>query len=551
MKKILKSITILAFIINSAIINAQITANIDQVFANSQTTVTGCNTIDFGTNSNNHLVFYFTLTKNANYTVEDGYLKIILKYSSNSSSFRESLYIPASLWNDTQYVHTIATNISANEVQVNGSSIYLEFTQVSNPSTYYNSCEHPIIKTQLPTFTLSPSTVSIPCGSVAPVTFTFSNVYNTPNVAYNYGYSGWTFVSQTTNSITLKPTNSNIIPSNFSLIPLVNGIAQPNKTCVVSRAPFTTNSDIQGNSTVCPGSTQTFNLTNSSTFTNVSWNIPQTSVAIISSSTNSSVTVQILTSGTFTINAAVTNSCSQPATISKTYNAGYPAVNPAINKIEGVNSWYANNNNYDTVNAYITNVNGATSYEWILTGGPTNCFNKPKFSNGSTSSMITSSPNVTFEYNSCIGQYYLRCKPINACGSTNGLQISFLVGDPSDNPCNQDQGPVGKFSTKIINPIKDDVIVSNIHISMLPCDFVEQSGLKFSNNEEKELKLLNEYRNADYKVEIYDFYGKKIFSNTFNTQNISIKGLGLMKGIYIMNTQYPNGKYSTEKLIVE
>ena len=134
MKKILKSITILAFIINSAIINAQITANIDQVFANSQTTVTGCNTIDFGTNSNNHLVFYFTLTKNANYTVEDGYLKIILKYSSNSSSFRESLYIPASLWNDTQYVHTIATNISANEVQVNGSSIYLEFTQVSNPS---------------------------------------------------------------------------------------------------------------------------------------------------------------------------------------------------------------------------------------------------------------------------------------------------------------------------------------------------------------------------------------------------------------------------------
>lgn len=527
----------------SAIANAQITTKIEQVFVNNQTTVTSCNTIDFGVNANNNLVFYFKLSKSANYVVQDGNLKIKLKYDSSSNGVeRGNLTIPASFWSDIDYVHTIPTNISANEIQVNGSSIYLEFTQVSNTNINFNSCAYPITKTPIPTFTLSPTTLSIPCGSVAPVTFSYSNVYNTPGVTYNYSYSGWTFVSQTSNTITLKPTNGNILPSNFSLVPIVNGVTQPYKVCTVTRAPFTTTSAITGGGIICPGATATFNLTDSGSFSNVTWSIPEIGVSTILSSTNSSVTIQAMASETFTINAVVENACGQTQTITKTFNIGVPDVNPFYNTISGLYDNYFTN--YSPFEIGVYPIANATSYIWTITGSstPTTCANRPKFLNGSAT-MTTYSNYATINIGNCEGNYVVSCRPANACGQSFGIQSrGFTVGNnsDSDNPC--DNGPIELIMK---NPIKEnDGILLNIHHSQLPCDPL--NNLKIAKPFTKE-----EVENIEYSIDICDFYGRKLISRKEKTNKIIISNLNLSKGKYIINISNNLGHVKREILIVE
>ena len=522
---------------------SQVSTSIIDVFVNSQATVASCNTIDFSGNTNNSLDFFYRLQKSSAGYCPDGNLKIMLKYSSSTygSQRGSTIFFTSTSWDSNNRAEGyISCNISASEVQVSGSSIYLEYTDCSGNLT--QSCEYPIIKTPPPTFTLSPTTLSIPCGSVAPVTFSYSNVYSTPGVTYNYSYSGWTFVSQTPNSITLKPANANILPSNFSLVPIVNGVTQPYKVCTVTRAPFTTTSAITGSGVVCPGATTTFNLTDSSSFSNVTWSIPEFDVATILSSTNSSVTIQAMASGTFTINAVVENACAQTKTSTRSFNIGVPYVNPNYNSIYGVFDWYSTNYISPTT-ASVHYVQNATSYVWSITGSPisSSCTNRPKFSNGSTTTMTTTSNQVNINWGGCTGNFVLWCKPKNSCGISNAILAQpVTIGNAADNPC--DNSPIG---LKMKNPIKvSDEIVLNIHHSQLPCD--TSNNLKIAKQLTKE-----EVENIEYTIDIYDFYGRKLLSRKEKSSQIKISDTNLSKGKYIINISNDLGNIKREILLVE
>lgn len=523
---------------------SQVSTSIIDVFVNSQATVASCNTIDFSGNTNNSLDFFYRLQKSSAGYCPDGNLKIMLKYSSSTygSQRGSTIFFTSTSWDSNNRAEDyISCNISASEVQVSGSSIYLEYTDCSGNLT--QSCEYPIIKTPPPTFTLSPTTLSIPCGSVAPVTFSYSNVYSTPGVTYNYSYSGWTFVSQTPNSITLKPANANILPSNFSLVPIVNGVTQPYKVCTVTRAPFTTTSAITGSGVVCPGATTTFNLTDSSSFSNVTWSIPEFDVATILSSTNSSVTIQAITSGAFTIKAVVENACGQTQTINKTFNIGVPNVNPSNNTISGIYDNYAVN--YSPFQIGVFPVENATSYIWTITGSsyPSSCTNRPKFLNGSAT-MTTYSNYATINIGSCVGNYVVSCRPANACGQSFDIQPKgFSVGSSnSENPCDNDPIPMGLV---LKNPIKvSDEIVLNIHHSQLPCD--TSNNLKIAKQLTKE-----EVENIEYTIDIYDFYGRKLLSRKEKSSQIKISDTNLSKGKYIINISNDLGNIKREILLVE
>lgn len=54
-----KSILFILLYLTFINIQAQITTSINNVYLNSQTTVSNCNTLDFGTVQNNNLVFYY------------------------------------------------------------------------------------------------------------------------------------------------------------------------------------------------------------------------------------------------------------------------------------------------------------------------------------------------------------------------------------------------------------------------------------------------------------------------------------------------------------
>lgn len=518
---------------------SQVNVSISNMQYINGTPISNCGTIDFDTNPTVRVQFTINLSKQTNQVVGTSNLYVYTIGSSGSRIERKN-EIVQSVSFDTNYQSSADITMNASDFNTSGGTLFAVFKSSGNIE-YQTICSYPIIKTQTPTFTLSPSTLSIPCGSVAPVTFTYSNVYNTPNVTYNYGYSGWTFVSQTANSITLKPTNGNILPSNFSLIPLVNGVFQPSKTCVVSRAEFTTNSVIQGNGVVCPGSTQTFNLTNSSTFSSVSWNIPEFAVASITGSSNSTVTVQVLSSGTFTINANITNSCGQTATIPRTFNIGVPSVNPNTNTILGINDWYSTNY-ISPVVASVYNVQNASSYVWTITGSTisSNCTNTPKFSNGGTT-MTTYSNQVNINWGGCAGNFVLWCKPKNDCGISHAiLAKGVTVGSALNNPC--DNNPIG---LKMINPVKENGdIVLNIHHSQIPCDVT--SNYKIAKPLTKE-----EINNIKYSIEIYDFFGRKILSKQYNTNEVKIQDANLTKGKYIINISNDLGYNKREILIVE
>ena len=507
---------------------------------------TNCGNIDLASSTSTSISFGINLSKPNGQVVGLSDLRVYTQKSSSDSRIERSwTQIQESFWSTSvpnTYLTTASFSINSSDFNATGGTLFVVFKSSGNVE-YQTACSFTITKTPPPTFTLSPTTLSIPCGSVAPVTFSYSNVYSTPGVTYNYSYSGWTFVSQTPNSITLKPANANILPSNFSLVPIVNGVTQPYKVCTVTRAPFTTTSAITGSGVVCPGATTTFNLTDSSSFSNVTWSIPEFDVATILSSTNSSVTIQAITSGAFTIKAVVENACGQTQTINKTFNIGVPNVNPSNNTISGIYDNYAVN--YSPFQIGVFPVENATSYIWTITGSsyPSSCTNRPKFSNGSAT-MTTYSNYATINIGSCVGNYVVSCRPANACGQSFDIQPKgFSVGSSnSENPCDNDPIPMGLV---LKNPIKvSDEIVLNIHHSQLPCD--TSNNLKIAKQLTKE-----EVENIEYTIDIYDFYGRKLLSRKEKSSQIKISDTNLSKGKYIINISNDLGNIKREILLVE
>jgi hypothetical protein len=172
MKTQLIKIVLLLFGLNYNLSYGQVDTKIDQISVNNQQYVNNCSTIDFGTTTNNSLTIYFTLTKPTNQAVGEGKLRFMLKYSNSSiGDMITEIPIQSISWsNNTQFTHVIGGNISSSSIQISGSSIYIEYE--SGSGSKYPSCEYPIIKTPQPTFTLSPSTLSLPCGDTGSRTFT-------------------------------------------------------------------------------------------------------------------------------------------------------------------------------------------------------------------------------------------------------------------------------------------------------------------------------------------------------------------------------------------
>ncbi|AWG20552.1 hypothetical protein FFWV33_02895 [Flavobacterium faecale] len=234
---------------------AQVTTSITDVYVNS-VTYNNCSLIDFGTTSNNNTTIYYKLTKPSNQAIGIGTLKILLKNDSSSyGNTKGSITISSESWaNNTEYIGTIACNISQSEIQVTGSSILIEFTTDSNLKT--RSCEYSLKKTQVPTFTLPVTTKTIDCGATTPQTFAITNVYNSPNTTYQWSTSGWKYngnsvgtFTTTASSISLTPNAT--LPSNVTVTPIVNGVAYPSKTITVSLATFNPYVLISGSNGLC------------------------------------------------------------------------------------------------------------------------------------------------------------------------------------------------------------------------------------------------------------------------------------------------------------
>ncbi len=223
------------------------------------------------------------------------------------------------------------------------------------------------------TFTLSPSSPSIQCGSTTAQTFTVTNVNNTPNVTnhtWNLGTNnGWlyngnpapqTISTGTTNSLTLAPI-CGAAQKNISVTVSAGGNNYNTNTSTVSVIPPAMS--ITGNTTLCSGSS-VYTVNNVPCNASVTWSASPSSGIISLSPNGNSVTVTKTGNGRVGLSAKI-NACNN-YTVSKDILVGGPT--QAYGGIQPV-TYYPD---YCSGQTYYFELLGATGdadqYEWIAYG---------------------------------------------------------------------------------------------------------------------------------------------------------------------------------------
>lgn len=534
--------------------NAQITPSINEVFVNSSTTITSCNTIDFGSTSTNNLTFYFKLTRPASLPSGSGTLRIMLKYSSLSSPLiiGSPLNVLDSFWSNTSYESTIACNLSASQVQVSGSSIYLEFETSGNIKT--NSCEYPITKTQVPTFTLSPTTQTIPCGSTNPITFTMTNVYSSPGTltyTWNVG-SGWANNSgvpvsgsftTTTASLVLKPNSYPL--SNIVVTPTLDGVNYPQKTCAISLAAFSSTSQISGPSTICNlNSSATYNLITPPVGGTISviWSSSNSAIATVSGGTSTGVTVNALNvQDNFNLIATITNSCGQTATKTFAIKVGNSIPSYSVINSPGYFDVCGNDFYYLFLDAVSSNNPSGSSYNYSFSGFNTGIANpnvtyvqltSTRFRFKIPKNKITTGPYPTMTMNITSTSV--------SCGNTSTIYGSPITLNSSvATYCNSYINPTWRTSNT--GNIKDESLLSFTIFPNPSSDVVYIDSNINDLKKDKQSIIIGE---------LYDMMGKLSRKVEIVNDSGVLDVKGLTKGIYLLRIDN-NGTFENHKIVVE
>lgn len=290
--------------------------------------ISDCGTIDLEDKDEVTVQFTVHLEKPTNLAVGNGYLKIYSKKSSTSPEIeRYSEIVQSVSWAGLGTVETfdvppVTVTLDAQDFSTSGGTFYACYISSSN-NKYCASCSYSIEKDEVPSFSLSPSNLSLSCGDTGSRTFTItpSNIPSGANVTYQWSHSGWTIVSSTATSKTLKPNSGISLPSNVSVTPYIDGVAEPAEISSISRTPFTTSASIDGANVLC--STGTYTMRNLPSGVSVqSASSSDTNIATVSLDPNGQITVTKVSNGIFTLSVVLQNSCSQTTTKPKSIQVG-------------------------------------------------------------------------------------------------------------------------------------------------------------------------------------------------------------------------------------
>lgn len=182
-----------------------------------------------------------------------------------------------------------------------------------------------------PTFSLSPTSVSIQCGTPLTQTFTVSMTGTTTcPVTYSWNLgdnNGWLYngnpapttpfiapASITLTSLAIAPSFANV-----TVTPLLNGIAQPALTAVTGfQAPNL--GLVGGSSSICTGTSSPFYLYNAPSGSSVYWGVVATlpnygaNVVQVDNPYSSSTTLTKINSGVVNLTVSATDACNQTYT---------------------------------------------------------------------------------------------------------------------------------------------------------------------------------------------------------------------------------------------
>ena len=263
--KTLKTSILLFLFLSTKILIAQVEVEIQSLeyTNNGEPTVgaSNCGMIDLKSSTNTTINFGINLSKPNGQVVGFSTIYVYTKKSSFENRLLEwqSAPIPESFWNqpssgDDTYSTTASFSISSNDFDITGGILFAVFKTSGNIE--YPSCSYDIEKDPIPTFELETDSYSIYCGSTEAYSFTVNNVYNSPGtLTYNWNVgSGWKrdgtpvsgSFSTTTNSITLVPSSTTVLPSNVSVTSILDGETYPTETATVTRSSYNPAYQISG-----------------------------------------------------------------------------------------------------------------------------------------------------------------------------------------------------------------------------------------------------------------------------------------------------------------
>ena len=311
---------------------------------------------------------------------------------------------------------------------------------------------------------------------------------------------------------------------------------------------FCSNAQIIGSTLLC--STGIYSV--SSLATSSSWSISEGSSLVIMSVSGNQVTINQVnpsSSGYITLNANYSNTKCGTASVSKRIWVGRPNVQD-----QNIYGGYDNVPKNTQSTFSVTPVPGATQYYWFIYNASTTCGCTtdssglticptgtilPKFSSNNGTTYTSTSTSATVNWGNCTGTYVVNCIAKNACGE-DGIYhkivdvFSTTGGGGGSNPC---EGELLVYP----NPINRNGGSGDVSVNIVypgdPCDD-DINSLKTSSTNQNQ-------------ITIYDFYGNKIYSNQYATDEFSIKGIDLKRGHYILNVFTSKGFSKKEILIVE
>ena len=373
-----------------------------------------------------------------------------------------------------------------------------------------------------PSFTFTPTSLSLACGDTAARTFTVtpSNIPAGAVVTYNWSAPGWTQVGSTTNPRSYQPTSGSVLPSPITVTPIINGVAQPTKTCTVTRQAFASNSVISGANNLCTSATYTSNIVGATTF---SWAITQGADKVtLAGNGTPSVTLTALpnASGMVTLSLTAGNAC---GSVTRTKSIQIGATSITTNNMVGPIAVYYNEIHNYYYAGQVPNSPSST-YNWFIYNGINDGVGPE-----------------------CGGQI------LSGQGSRNinletGCNTGFLIVEITAKNCEIEE--TAFLYVDVSNPFaRLAATTSTSTITTFPNPMTESSNLQVDVIKTGTTDTINDFskikvapKAIDNQVKVYDFYGNLKYSTNFKSDKMSLNNLNLKSGKYILNVTTNSGE---------
>ncbi|MBE8724062.1 T9SS type A sorting domain-containing protein [Flavobacterium hungaricum] len=525
MKKTTLQILLIFFIFTN-FVNAQITAGMFDVRVNNSS-IENCSTIALGNNSSVNVTFTLRVTKPSPSTDVGpaAQFKIFLKKNSTDPAVQiNGIIVNNSFFGGTStWEGTFSTTIAASSIDVTGSNFYGEYSHSSTNSPA-KTCIYKLTKNPSPTFEISPKSQPIYCEQRT-YNFSVTNVYGSPGtLSYKwylgYGWSingssvpGNTVVTTTTNSIALSPTDFTVIPSEVTVVPVLNGVDQPSKTCTVARSGFSpTLLSIDGGPAICyQTASSIYTIPNLHNNLTVTWSSSNNAIATVTNSGNQAVIVPV-SKGTFTLTALLRNPCGQTFALTKNVAiVGSPVANFTAERVERYVFNYRGQDMYNDFSTYTWQLVASSGYVDF-------------FSASGGLGILTAYPPFSATF---------KLTATNSCGSDEIYFTQALNNE--DEEISRVAGPLQQNinENEIENP-KFDIYPN-------PSNSIVHIKLKDTNSKTK--------LNSQIYARLYDLNGTQKREIKIDNQDNSLNVEGLKKGVYILKINN-NGKEESNKILI-